>query len=398
VGVFDRFLASLSGRGREVRAAQRAELRGELEQAAELYGLAGAPEEAARIMILRGDAETDMRARMRHYTQAVATAPDGHAVRDAARRKRASLLLAQFGGVALSEGARRELRSAGEELLAVGDAAAAAEAFKLAGDTEGEANALQQAGDVESLEVLLTEQQRKERAERERTEVHREIDLLVSSGRRREAVARADAWLASHEDPSLRDRAATLQARKAIGPILDVWLRGKPVTLVLGDEVVIGRTEGTLRVSSQAVSRQHVRIRREGGGVVVRDLETRNGTQLRGMSLRGAIPVPAEGGLDFTLGKEVRMHLAASDVVEGGVAIELAGATYVATLGPARPPGVPWQIVLGPDEWAELAPSDAPPFLGDMRLADRTTLLVGDSLTSERGGSEILRVVGRERQ
>ena len=85
-------------------------------------------------------------------------------------------------------------------------------------------------------------------------------------------------------------------------------------------------------------------------------------------------------------------------MVEGGVAIELAGATYVATLGPARPQGVPWQIVLGPDEWAELAPSDAPPFLGDMRLADRTTLLVGDSLTSERGGSEVLRVVGRERQ
>jgi hypothetical protein len=397
VGVFDRIVGRLlGGRRREVRAARRAELRGDLEKAVELYGLASAPEEAARVMMLRGDAETDVRVRLRHYTQAVATAPEGHHVRDEARHKRANLLVAQFGAAvvssATSEGARRELRAAAEELLAVGDAAGAAEAFKLAGDTNGEAKALQQAGDVESLELLLGEQQRKERGERERTEVHRDIDLLVASGRRREALAACKKWLTAHDDPSLRDRASTLEARRVVGPLLTASLRGKPVTIVLGDDVVIGRTEGTLHIASQAVSRKHVRIAREAQAVVVRDLGTRNGTQLRGMALRGAIPVPAEGGLDLSLGKEVHCRIAGSTVIEGAVAIELGGQTYIAPLGPARIPETSWELLLGVDGWVELHARAQPPFFGDVSLAETTTLLVGDTLTTTRGGIEVVRV------
>ncbi len=381
------------GRGRDVQLAKRAELRGDLEKAVELFGLAGAPEEAARVMILRGDAETDPRVRMRHYTQAVATAPEGHAVRDEARRKRAALLVGTFGGAALSETARRELRGAGKELLDLGDAAHAAEAFRLAGDTDGEAKALAQAGDVESLELLLTEQQRRERAERERNEQHAEFELLVSTGRRREAVDKADRWLSGHtDDNTLRERVSQIRARRATGPIAQVWIRGKAAPIVLGDEVVIGRTEGTLRIPSQAVSRQHLRIARENGVVVVRDLGSRNGTQLRGMNLVGAIPVGE--GLELTLGKEVRLRVTPTPALEDAVAIEVSGATYVAPLGTARIPDVPWQLVAGADAWIELVSSGAAPFAGDVALGDRTTLLVGDVLAGERGGAEVLRVVG----
>jgi FHA domain len=391
VGVFDRFFGL--GRGRDIRAARRVELRGDLEKAVELYGLASAPEEAARVMVLRGDAETDVRVRMRHYTQAVATAPEGHPVRDEARRKRATLLISQFGGTALSEGTRRELRAAAEELLAVGDAAHAAEAFRLAADREGEAKALQAAGDVESLELLLTEQQRDERRGRQRSDVHQEVELLASSGRRREALAAAERWIASHDDASLRDRAAAIRGRRAAGPIVEVALRETRVTLALGGAIVIGRTEGTLRVPSQAVSRRHVRIVREGADIVVRDLGTRNGTQLRGMSLRGAIPVPADSvGLDLTLGKEVHVRIAASDLVEGAVSIELAGHTYIAPLGPARVPQTPWTLGLGADDWVELVAHGRPPYLGDMSLAEMTTLFLGDALADERNGPVVLHV------
>jgi len=390
VGVFDRFL----GRGREVRAARRAELRGELDKAVELYGLASAPEEAARVMLLRGDAETDIRIRMRHYTQAVATAPEAHPVRADARRKRAALLVAQFGGAALSEGGRRELRAAGEELLDVGDATHAAEAFRLAGDTDGEAKALTQAGDVESLEILLTEQQRKERAERQRTEMYGQVEVLASSGRRREALAFAEKWLSSHDDASLRDRAATLKARRVLGPITRMSIRGKAMRVVLGDEIVIGRTEGTLHVASHAVSRQHLRIAREGDAVVVRDLGTRNGTQLRGMNLVGAIPIPrSREGIELTLGKEVRVRVAQSAGVGGvaGVTVELAGETYIAPLGGAFIPDVTWGLAIGADDWLELVSGSTPAYLGDVSLAERSTLLVGDVITSERGGTEVLR-------
>lgn len=374
-----------------MRAAQRAELRGDLAKAVELYGLAGAPEEAARVMILRGDAETDARARMQHYTQAVATAPEGHAVRDDARRKRAMLLVSQFGAGALSENAKRELRSAGQELLDVGDATAAVEAFKLAGDVDGEAKALTQAGDVESLEVLLADQERRDRAARAQKEAHAEVEMLASQGLRREALAAAERWLAAHDDASLRDRAAMIKARRALGPIAQVWIRGKAAPIVLGDVVVIGRTEGTLHIASQAVSRQHVRIAREDGVVVVRDLGSRNGTQLRGVNVGGAIPVG--DGVELTLGKEVRVRIGkAEHELEDSVTIELGGATYVAPLGPARISGTAWTLEVGRDAWIELCARGA--FLGDMALAERTTLLVGDIVTSERGGPEVLRVVG----
>ncbi len=388
MSVFDR----LFGKGREVRAAQRAELRGELDKAAELYGIAGAPEEAARVMILRGDGETDVRAKMKHYTQAVATAPQAHAIRDEARRKRASLIVSQFGGAALSEAARRELRGAADELLAVGDAANAADAYKLAGDGEGQAKALAQAGDVESLEQLLNEQQKKERTDHERQNVHGEVELLASSGRRREALEKAEKWLASHDDASLRDRATLLRGKRALGPVAQVSLHGKATSLALGDEVVIGRTEGTLHVPSQAVSRQHLRIARENGVVVVRDLGSRNGTQLRGMNLVGAVPVG--DAIELTLGKEVRVRIAKSDALDDAVTIELGKGTYVAPLGRARIAGSPWELATGADHWIELVANGPPPYAGDVRLGERTTLLVGDLLTAERGGPEVLRVIG----
>ncbi len=389
MGVGDRIFGRFFGR-RDVRAAHRAELRGDLAQAVELYGLASAPEEAARVMLLRGDAETDVRVRMRHYTQAVAMAPEGHAVRAEARRKRASLLVAQFGGTALSEGGRRELRAAAEELLDVGDAARAAEAFRLAGDTEGEAKALTQAGDIESLEVLLTEQQRRERAERKRTDVHGEIDLLVQSGRRREALDAAERWLASHDDEALRDRALSLKARRVLGPVVSVWIRGKQARMVLGDEIVIGRTDGTLTVASHAVSRQHLKIARDGDAIVVRDLGTRNGTQLRGMNLVGSVPVPMGGqSIELTLGKEVRVRLGRTEA--GLVSIEIGGETYAAPLGHGFIPGLPWELVCGASDWIELVAHGTSPYLGDVSLPERTTLLVGDTITKGRGDAEILR-------
>ena len=390
MSVFDR----LFGRGGDVRNAKRAELRGDLEKAAELYGIAGAPEEAARVMILRGDAETDTRARMKHYTQAVATAPEGSAVRDDARKKRAGLLVAQFGGSALSETAKRELRGAAGELLALGEAANAAEAYKLAGDAEGQAKALAQAGDVDSLEQLLSEQQKKERAERERQNVHGDVEMLASSGRRREALAAAEKWLATHDDASLRDRAAMLKARRVIGPVVRLRVRGKDTAIALGDDLVIGRTEGTLHVPSQAVSRQHLRFTREGASIVVRDLGSRNGTQLRGMNLVGAVPVPESGGLELTLGKEVRVRIERTTILEDAIAIELGGDTYVAPLGRARVPGISWELASGDGGWIEIACGSTPPYAGDVRLGERVTLLAGDVLASERAGDEVLRVLG----
>jgi len=89
----------------------------------------------------------------------------------------------------------------------------------------------------------------------------------------------------------------------------------------------------------------------------------------------------------------VRVRIASSSALEDAVSIELGGDTYVAPLGPARVPGVGWELASGEGAWIELV-ARSPAFFADVALADRITLLVGDVVASERGGPEVLRVVG----
>ncbi len=62
-----------------------------------------------------------------------------------------------------------------------------------------------------------------------------------------------------------------------------------------GGEVVVGRTEGTLRVESPRVSRQHARIALRGGRLEVEDLGSRNGTRVGSVVLRGEKSVAGSG-------------------------------------------------------------------------------------------------------
>jgi hypothetical protein len=389
VGLFDRFF----GKGRDARTAQAAELRGELATAAELYGLAGMTEDAARIMVLRGDAETDPRQKMLHYTQAIATAPDGTEPKKTARVRRAELVVAQFSAGAVSASARKELCDAAADLEKAGEPLRAAQVYELANDTDGQARALAAAGDVERLEFLLSDQQVKDRAERQRESMARDHEVLVASGRRREALAALDA-APQQESRLAADKARALRSKRVLAPLVPLELHGRAVTLVLGEEVVVGRTEGTLLVASQAVSRQHVRLAREKGAVTVRDLGSRNGTQLRGMNLVGAIPVG--DGLELTLGKEVRLELRPeASLFRDALRIDLGGTTYVAPLGPGHVQPEGWLLRAGADGWVELvSTAEAPAFVGSVRLDPIATLLAGDEIGRERGGAPVLRVTG----
>ena len=385
-----------------MRAARQAELTGDLARAVVLWALAGRPDEAARVMILRGDSEPDPRVRLQHYTQAAATAPALHDTNRQARQKRALLTMTLAGDAAISTVARADVLEAAKDLEAIGDPAKAAEAYALAGDTEGEAHALAKAGDVDKLEDLLSSRQTKERGDRRRQEAHGQIDLLLTGGRRRDALNAAEAFSREQpEDALAMERARSIAGRKLTGPVARIQLRGRPLTLVLGDEVVVGRTEGSLTVPSNAISRRHLSITRAapaaGGSAsdecVIRDLGSRNGTQLRGMALAG--PVSVGEGLELALGREVPLRLTPSDALPGALGIELHGDRYVAPLGLAKLAIGEWRLEVASDGWLELVTGDAPAALMDgMTLAARITLLVGDSITSERGGEPVLRVVG----
>ena len=386
---FDRFF----GKGRTGASARAAELRGDLAKAAELYAEAGLPEEAARVVLVRGDGEVDVRARLQSYAHAARLAAEGTETNRLARSRRARLLLALAGDAAVSAVARHDILEAARDLEAVGEPLEAADAFRRAGDAAGEARALQAAGDVDRLEHVLSMQQQEERLSRAREDKAKDVDLLVGCGRRREALEALDALvLARPEDTTLRDRATALRARRAAGPIITVECGAARWRFVLTGEVVIGRSEGAIHVPSSAVSRAHLAIAREGGEVVVRDLESRNGTQLRGINLAGRLPV--KDGLDLKLGREVPLRVAPSARLDGAWEIHVAGETYVTFFGPARPAAAGLMLTAGADGWVELASGSGAAYLGDIELVPRATLLVGDAIGTSRGGPVALRVLG----
>jgi hypothetical protein len=385
VGLFDRLWKSVAGN----EAAEKAELSGDLPRAVQLWMEQGAVDEAARVMLLRGDAEPDPRLRLQHYTQAAATATEGGTLALSARAKRAKLVIALADGSTLSTALRRDVVDAASTLLASGDPLAAAEGYRIAGDAEGEARALAQAGEVERLESLLEGEESRTKEARRAHTVQADIDGLVGTGQRREALALAER---SPDDPVARSRVARLRGARATGPVVAATLRGQRLVLVLAPEVVIGRSEGTIQVPSSALSRKHLRLTRRGDGFVATDLGSRNGTQLRGLNLAHPLDVGEETTL--TLGGEVPVVLARSAELPGALSIDVGGTRYTAPLREKGSSwlGVPgWQLAVGSDDWIELT-TQTPAYAGDLALASRITLLRGDSFAEVRGGDVTLRI------
>ena len=147
-------------------------------------------------------------------------------------------------------------------------------------------------------------------------------------------------------------------------------------------------------VASAAVSRRHLSIARRDGAVWVRDLGSHNGTTQGDRPLVEEVRVDAP--LDLRLGREVSLVLQPADELAGAVAIEVAGARYVAPLGPAMLGIGRWRLECvrtpGVEDWIELVTDDAPPaFKGGLRLASRVALLAGDAFAAESGGTDAIR-------
>src|SRR6185437_7981145 len=100
---------------------------------------------------------------------------------------------------------------------------------------------------------------------------------------------------------------------------------------------------------------------------------SRNGTQLRGMNVKGTLDVGDE--LALQLGKEVPIRLAPSTELPGAVAIDVAGDRYLAPLGPAQVSTTGWTIDLAKDGWVELTSTEGSAFIKGVSLVSRTTLL-----------------------
>lgn len=134
----------------------------------------------------------------------------------------------------------------------------------------------------------------------------------------------------------------------------------KTVVPFARDEISIGRQDGnTVRLTERNVSRQHARLRREAGGVVVQDLGSSYGTRLNGQRLKGEAPL-REGDLlqigDYDLALQGRSAAFPEEPLEPTAPTGQALLQHV--LDPTPPPAgevlEPSEVPTGPDLRPEL--------------------------------------------
>lgn len=395
MGIFDRFT-----RGGRVKSAQAKELSGHLAEAVQLYLDADMPDDAARVLLLRADAERSPEQRIAFCEMAARTAKNETLRKDARGRK----ALISFDIVRSKQGApmRSELARVARELEEAGLLERAAEAYVLAGDAEAEVRMLTEMGAIEQLEERLKASNAESRKARVREDARRRISDLDKTAERRAALDAARIALTEDDDEVIRDVVRTIRARLVVGATARFEIQGQIVHCAFGEEVTVGRGDATIVVGMRAISRVHIAVCRDGHGVVVRDLDTRNGTMLAGARISGSIPVG--NGLRLELGGEVPCTIEpttgfAQELAPDGVTLTIAGVTWIVPLGPLLV-GT-WLLdraTYGSDSFTVVrTPTGlSRPIIGELELAGEVELCYGDELRASRGGPVVLRVVANQ--
>ncbi len=173
-------------------------------------------------------------------------------------------------------------------------------------------------------------------------------------------------------------------------------------TIEPGRTLVLGRSAGCdLLVASPAVSRRHAELRIDGDGLLVRDLETANGTTLNGV----AVSAPAAARVDDLLGfggSVFRVSTAparslAEDDLPGGTTLRSL-ARLPATMGRDRPARALERLLavaagLSGDPALERVLEEITELCFDQVDADRAVLLLSDP-----GTGQLTPVTARSRQ
>ena len=317
-GLFDR----LGGRSRKLERAKKKELAGDLDAAVELFVAAERPDEAARVLLLKADAATDPNQRVVICAQAARIGAGSEPGEEAARRK--AVLAYDLVRATQGPAMHGELIRAALELEKVGEWERAAGAYASIGDTDAEIRVLKEAGAIERLEARLAETSEAARKERSRATVLQEVRDLDAIGERLSALRVARQWLDEQADDQIQLAYDRVRGKLASGPLTVLELFGEAQRFVLGREVTIGRARADIVVASSAISRQHLRVFRDGGEPHIEDLDTRNGTLLGGARVSGALKVG--DGLEVELAGRIRCRVTPTQEPDG-VVIDVGGRT-----------------------------------------------------------------------
>ncbi len=373
------------------RQARRAEAKGLYREAAAIYAENDLPEEAANALLVHAARASELEEQLAALRDALRWLPEGHDRRIEVEGRIGTSILeeAQRRGVHTAEEKRR-LEEAAQRLETAELHSKAATAYEMLDRTDDVARCLQLAGDVERLEALLEETSGEARKERALRRFLSDYEMAMAVGHRLEArKALEQALEVSPEERTVADLLRRLEARFIPGRRLTLRFDGREVSFVGRTSLVLGR-DADVVVRGASVSRRHTEILRVGSKIVVRDLESRNGTLVRGVPIAGELEV--DGVVDVGLGDDVTVRVTPIDgglrlrVLEGldrdRVALAGEGALRIDGLSAtiAFEKGHP---TLTPDEGSRTR-------LDRQNVAARIVLLLGDAIEVDGVAVEVL--------
>ncbi len=310
----------LDSRYRRARAAEGA---GQWRRAASLWAEAGEPMLAAEALLHLAERAGSLEERLEAWQDALKWFPPEDAERrDEVERSMATAVLedGRLRGAASAEEKRRLADAAArlERLDRPGDAA---EAFEILGRTDDQARCLEAAGDIERLEALLDRTSSQDARQTRLRSLMGEYEMALRYGARLEARdALREAVRVAPEERSFAELLRRLEARMPPPSRVQLVLDGHRVTFVGRLPVVLGRGDVDVPIRGTSVSRRHAEIALEGETLVIRDLDSRNGTLVRGVPIRGSIELAGE--TEIGLGDDVTLKV---QLHEGAVVIDVEG-------------------------------------------------------------------------
>ena len=258
------------------------------------------PEEAANALLFHATRVRTLEERLDAYHDALRWLPPGHERRAEVEGRLGLAVLdeAQRRGARSAE-EKRQLTDAAERLERAGRHSDAATAWELLGRTDDVARCLERAGEVERLEQLLERTHAEETRERKIQRLVREHEMAMRHGARLEArAALEEAARVARQDTAIADLLRHLLERFPHPHTLRLAVDDRPVCFVGQLPAALGR-DAEVCVRGASVSRRHAEIALTGGALVVRDLDSRNGTLIRGVPIAGEVALsgPTEIGL-----------------------------------------------------------------------------------------------------
>jgi tetratricopeptide (TPR) repeat protein len=313
------------------RRARAAEASGRWREAAAMWAEADEPMNAASALLHLADRGGDLEGRLEAWHDALAFVPeDDFEVRDEVERKMAFAVLAdaRLRGAAGGEEKRR-LEDAAERLERCDRPADAAEAYALLGRTEDQARALEAAGEVEKLETLLEKTNAKDTRDTELRSHLSSYEMALKYGARLEArQSLREASRIAAGERSVAELLRRLESRLPPASRVRMKVNGKSAAFVGRLPAVLGRGDVDVPIRGTSVSRAHCEIAlretaRGDGVLVLRDLDSRNGTLVRGLPIRGEIELLGES--EIGLGDDVSLHVAVQPGARGVLIDVLSG-------------------------------------------------------------------------